>query len=154
MVVIDTDVMLLAFAFHRDLRQEANRRFLEAVQQRSPAMPIYAVMELLGQLSFNLSPQRLSEWPVWLQDRYGLTLLYPNTANLEAEPFFEAEFVAGPFYRMQQYPMPYLDSLILNLVENAPDVEAFITWNARHYQDKTVVPVRTPAEYSTGTVPA
>jgi len=154
MVVIDTDVMLLAFAFHRDPRQEANQRFLEAVQQRGPAMPIYGVMELLGQLSFNLSPQRLSEWPAWLQDRYGLTLLYPDTAKLEAEPFFKAEFVAGPFYRMQQYPMPYLDSLILNLVENAPDVEAFVTWNARHYLDKTVVPVRTPAEYSTGTVPA
>ncbi len=48
--------MLLAFAFHRDPRQEANRRFLEVVQARGPAMPIYAVMELLGQLSFNLSP--------------------------------------------------------------------------------------------------
>jgi hypothetical protein len=147
MVVIDTDVMLLAFAFHRDPRQEANRRFLEAVQQRGLATPIYAVMELLGQLSFNLSPQRLSEWPIWLQDRYNLTLLHPATAGGDAESFFQAEFIARPFSRMQAYQMPYLDSLILNLVESAADVEAFITWNARHYRGKTTVSVKTPAEY-------
>jgi hypothetical protein len=153
MVVIDTDVMLLAYAFHRDPRQEANRRFLEAVQRRSLAMPIYAVMELLGQLSFNLSPQRLGEWPIWLQDRYGLTVLYPDSDRFETEPFFQAEFIAGPFSRMQRHQMPYQDALILNLVERTPDVEEFITWNARHYQGKTAVQVRTPADYSTGTTP-
>jgi hypothetical protein len=148
MVAIDTDVMVLAFAFHRDPRQEANRRFLDMVQTREPAMPIYAVLELLGQLSFNLSPQRLSEWPIWLQDRYGLTLLYPATAGLDAEAFFQTELIARPFARMQQRQMPYLDSLVLNLVENAPDVKAFVTWNARHYQGRTTIPVQTPAEYA------
>jgi len=139
--------MLLAFAFHRDPRQEANHRFLETVQKRGLVLPIYSLMELLGQLSFNLSPQRLSEWPIWLQDRYSLTILYPATAESQAEAFFQAEFISRPFARMQQYPMPYLDSLILNLAENAPDVEAIITWNARHYRNKTTVDVKTPAEY-------
>ena len=36
MVAIDTDVLLLAFAFHRDPRQEANTRFLQLVRGEAP----------------------------------------------------------------------------------------------------------------------
>ena len=43
--------------------------------------------------------------------------------------------------------MPFLDVLILNLAEAAPNVEAFATWNARHYQGKSILNVVTPAEY-------
>lgn len=87
-VAIDTDVLVLAFAFHQDPRQAANTRFLEAVREQTPLVAIYSVLELLGQLSFNLSPTRLAQWPAWLQDRYGLTLLYPETTNLTADAFF------------------------------------------------------------------
>jgi hypothetical protein len=43
--------------------------------------------------------------------------------------------------------MPFLDSLILNLAEQAPEVEALVTWNARHYQGKTRLTVLTPNDY-------
>ena len=150
MIVLDTDVLILAYAFHRDPRQADNARFLSQVQARDPAITIYSVMELLGKLSFNLSAERLAQWPAWLQDRYGLTVLYPQTAGLDAETFFRLEFVERPFDRMQRRRMPFLDSLILNLAEKAPDIEAFVTWNARHYRGKTSVPVWTPAEYLAG----
>lgn len=57
MVAIDTDVLLLAFAFHRDQRQMANTAFLAAIQTEDAVVAIYSVMELLGQLSFNLSAE-------------------------------------------------------------------------------------------------
>lgn len=44
MVVIDSDVLLLAFAFANDSKQEVNRAFLEAVQTAQPATTIYNVM--------------------------------------------------------------------------------------------------------------
>jgi hypothetical protein len=147
MVAIDTDVFVLAFAFHQDPRQEVNTRFLAEVRTQTPSITIYSVMELLGQLSFNLSSERLAQWQSWLQDRYGLTLLYPHTANLSATAFFQDEFIERPLQRMQRQRMPFLDGFILGLVEQVASVDAFVTWNARHYQGKTPLTVLTPAEY-------
>ena len=75
MVAIDTDVLLLTYAFQRDERSADNARFLHIVQMYQPAVAIYSVMELLGQLSFNLAPARLRTWQSWLQDR--LSVLTP-----------------------------------------------------------------------------
>jgi hypothetical protein len=146
-VVLDTDVLVLAYAFHRDARQEANTQFLDLARASQPAATIYSIMELLGKLSFNLSAERLSQWPLWLQARHGLSVLYPRTSGMTADTFFYQEFVDLPFAKMQAHQMPFLDALILNLIEAAPDVDAFVTWNARHYQGKTTLRVLTPAEY-------
>ena len=62
MVVIDTDVLLLSFAYQNDRRQPVNREFLNQVRSASPAITIYNLMELLGQLSFNLNADRLNDW--------------------------------------------------------------------------------------------
>ncbi len=148
MVALDTDVFVLAFAFHQDARQPVNTSFLEAARTQTPVVAIYSVMELLGQLSFNLSAERLAQWPAWLQDRYGLTLLYPSTTNLTAEPFFQDEFIDRPLARMQRLRMPYVDGLILDLIERVSGVDTFVTWNARHYRNKTALTVLTPAEYT------
>jgi hypothetical protein len=94
-----------------------------------------------------LSAERLVQWPSWLQDRYNLTLVYPATANLAAEPFFQDEFISRPFLHMQQLRMPYLDGLILDLIERVSSVDTFVTWNARHYRGKTAMYVLTPVEY-------
>ncbi len=147
MVVIDTDVLVLAYAFHRDSRQSASAQFLSIIQAHDPAATIYSVMELLGKLSFNLSADRLAQWHLWLQDRYGLSIIYPRTAGLDGETFFRRELINRPFDRMQRYQMPFLDSLILNLAEEAPGVEYFVTWNARQYQGKASITVLTPDEY-------
>lgn len=147
MVVLDTDALLLAYAFHRDPRQGANAQFLSLIQERRPAATIYTVMELLGNLSFNLSPARLGQWPVWLQDRWKLTILYPATAGLDAETFFRQQLVDQPLLAMQRHRLAFLDSLILGLAEDAPDVECLVTWNARHFRGKTALTVHTPEEY-------
>ena len=77
-------------------------------------------MESLGKLSFNLSAERLAQWPLWLQARYGLDILYPRTTAVTAEAFFDREFVDQPSAKMQRHQMPFLGSLILNLTEEAP----------------------------------
>lgn len=147
MVAIDTDVLLLAYAFHRDERSADNARFLERVQAHQPAVTIYSVMELLGQLSFNLAPARLRTWPSWLQDRYGLTVLYPLAVGVDAETFFVAEIVDCRCRGTMEARMPFLDALIMNLIETAPDITAFVTWNACRFRGKTPLPVLTPAQY-------
>lgn len=150
MVVIDTDVLLVEFAFQRDPRAQANHKFLSLVQRReaNPATTIYNLMELLGQLSFNLSPAKLDAWPEWLQRAYGLSILWPDTVEASSpEAFFRAEIFARPLEKMRVQRMSFLDSLILGLAEASTEVQALVTWNARHFKHKTTLPVLTPEEY-------
>lgn len=148
MVVIDTDVLLLAFAFQRDERQPVNSLFLEQVKTASPAITIYNLMEFLGQLSFNLSRERLDAWSSWLVDAYQLAIIWPfvpgDTGDFMA---FRDEIFTWPLARMRAVKMPFMDALILNLAERTPGASAFVTWNARHFQDKSTLPVMTPAAY-------
>lgn len=147
MVAIDTDVLALAYAFHRDTRQAPNADFLAAVRRQSPMVTIYSIMELLGQLSFNLSSDRLAQWPFWLQDRHGLGVIFPETTGRTAEYFFQEEFVDRPLSRMRRFGVPFLDGIILELVERTSGVSTFVTWSARHHRGKTHLEVLTPVEY-------
>jgi len=147
MVIIDTDVFLLEFAFHRDPRRPVNSRFLEAVRNRDPAITVYNLMEILGQLSFNLAPDRLAQWRLWLQAGYNLTVIWPEPGDLDASSFFRKEIYEAPLARMQEKRMAFLDALIINLAERTPGVKAFVTWNAKHFRDKSSLEVLTPSEY-------
>lgn len=143
MIIIDSDVLLLAFAFSRDERQPVNRQFLAMTTPRGAT--IYSVMEVLGKLSFNISPGRLQQWTAWLQDAYRLNILYPLVDGQEAMRCLQREFVENPLHMMTQR-MSYLDALIMQLVAATPGVEMFVTWNAHHFASKSPVRVMTPAE--------
>nr|HID12472.1 hypothetical protein [Anaerolineae bacterium] len=147
MVVIDTDVFLLEFAFHRDPRYSVNNRFLAVIRDRGPAITVYNLMEILGQLSFNLAPSRLAQWRMWLQAGYNLTVLWPEPGDVDAFTFFRREIYEAPLARMQEHRMAFLDALVLNLAERGQDIMAFVTWNARHFKGKSRLTVLTPAEY-------
>ena len=148
MVVIDSDVLLLAFAFANDSKQETNQAFLEAVQTAQPATTIYNVMEVLGQLSFNLSPERLDQWQSWLVDAYQLTIIWMADDGLKlGKESFREELYERPYEKMRSVRMPFMDALIISLVERAPDIECFVTWNAKHFKGKTDITVLTPEEY-------
>lgn len=147
MVIIDTDVFLLEFAFHRDPRHRVNADFLASARDREPAITIYNLMEILGQLSFNLSPDRLSQWHLWLQEAYGLAVIWPESEGQTAGQFFHSEIHNRPLAKMQAHRMAFLDALIIGLAEQVPAAKGFITWNARHFRDKTPLPVFTPPEF-------
>jgi hypothetical protein len=150
MVVIDSDVLLLAFAFSNDSKQEMNRAFLEAVQTAQPATTIYK-MEALGQLSFNLSSERLDQWQSWLVDAYQLMIIWMADEGLKiGRESFREELFERPYQKMRSVRMPFMDALIISLVERAPDVECFVTWNAKHFKGKTSLTVLTPEEYLAG----
>ena len=60
---------------------------------------------------------------------------------------FRQEIHETPLVRMQEKRMAFLDTLILNLAERLSEAETFVTWNARHFRDKSSLTVLTPAEY-------
>ncbi len=146
MVVVDTDVLLLEFSFHNDARQHINHQFLASTQNLQTT--IYNLMELLGQLSFNVAPARLNNWEYWLVEAYRLSVIWStNPENLNTSFAFNEEIYERPFERMKAYRMSFQDSLIINLAERTPNIETFVTWNARHFQGKTTLEVFTPETY-------
>ena len=148
MVVIDSDVLLLAFAYPNDDRQKMNQKFLEAVQTAQPATTIYNVMETLGQLSFNLSAEQLDGWQDWLANAYNLTIIWDTDSKEKVDPETWSEIIyERPFQKMQTVRMAFMDALILSSAEHTPDVECFVTWNAKHFKEKTSLKVLTPEEY-------
>ena len=148
MIVIDSDVLLLAYAYPNDERQKVNQKFLEAVQTAQPATTIYNVMEILGQLSFNLSADQLDGWREWLVNAYSLTVIWDVDSKEQVVPENWREIIyERPFQKMQSVRMAFMDALILSSAERAPDVECFVTWNAKHFKGKTSLTVLTPDEY-------
>jgi hypothetical protein len=148
MVVIDSDVLLLAFAYPNDDRQKVNQKFLEAVQTAQPATTIYNVMEVLGQLSFNLSEEQLEGWQDWLVNAYNLTVIWDANSKEKVDSETWREIVyERPFQKMRSVRMAFMDALILSSAEHTPDVEYFVTWNAKHFKGKTSLTVLTPEEY-------
>ncbi len=148
MVVVDTDVFLIAFAFHNDQRQAVNAEFLERVKEASPAITVYNLMELLGQMSFNLSPIRLSDWRMWLLSTFHLKVIAPvDIDDPLATVHFKSEIMDQPFAKMRSHRMAFMDALAINLAEQTPGVTSFVTWNARHFKSKSTLRVLTPTEY-------
>lgn len=148
MVVIDSDVLVLAFSYPNDERQKGNQKFLETVQTAQPATTIYNVMEVLGQLSFNLSAEQLADWRTWFIDAYNLNVIWNVDSKGKIEPEIWREIIyERPFQKMQTVRMAFMDALILSAAERVPDVECFVTWNAKHFKGKTSLTVLTPEEY-------
>ncbi|MBV6450310.1 MAG: hypothetical protein MHPDNHAH_01033 [Anaerolineales bacterium] len=148
MVVIDTDVLLLAFAYPNDDRQKINQKFLETVQTAQPATTIYNVMEILGQLSFNLSAEQLDRWQDWLVNAYDLTVIWDIDPEERIVPETWHEILyERPIRKMRTVRMAFVDALILSAAERPLNVNHFVTWNARHFKGKTTLSVLTPEEY-------
>ncbi len=118
------------------------------VQTAQPATTIYNVMEVLGQMSFNLSAEYLADWQNWFINAYNLNVIWNTNSKEQIDPETWREIIyERPFQKMQTVRMAFMDALILSLAERMPDVEYFVTWNAKHFKGKTTLTVLTPEEY-------
>ncbi|MDO8690025.1 MAG: hypothetical protein Q7R39_08460 [Dehalococcoidia bacterium] len=149
MVLVDTDVLLIAFRYQRDVRFAVNSSFLSKVKGEEPCITVYNLMEFLGQMSFNMPSERLRDWDRWLGDEYSLLVVWPEAGDLDANGVLRTEIYDRPFSKMLNTPkgMAFNDALILALAERTADISAVVTWNARHFRDKTGLSVLTPEEY-------
>ena len=82
---------------------------------------IYDLMELLGQLSFNLSPARLDAWQSWLIEAHQLTVIWPLEPDELSTISFRAEIFDRPFARMKTHRMAFMDTTAYSACASAPD---------------------------------
>jgi predicted nucleic acid-binding protein len=142
MIFIDTDVFIIDNLFPNDERYETNKRFLNKVEEKSTS--IFNLFELLGIASFNLNEVELMKLFKGFGEVYGLKILYPSTAYISVNEFIETIF--EKVFQKIKLKMNLQDALILIIAEEH-HCSRFITWNTKHFSDRTHLNVQTPKEF-------
>jgi hypothetical protein len=146
MILIDSDVYAIDIMYPHDPRYASNSGFLVSVADESKATTIFNVLEICGKASFILPGDKLLKLYRSFARDYAVVVLWPKTDAMLAADFLTQRVVARSIAKMMN-KMAFLDALILCVAEEHPDVDTFITWNARHFKGKTALLVQTPREY-------
>ena len=143
MILIDSDIFILDLFYPTDIRIEATRRFLEGGEER--ATTIFNVLEVCGIASFNRSPEDVTRLFRAFHQIYDLDVLYPKARALPSEDVL-TQLVARTFTRILR-KMSFSDALILTTAESF-GISTLVTWNVKHFEDRTTILVITPEGFS------
>ncbi len=101
------------------------------------------VLEVCGILSVNLSASALHALYVHFGQHYRLTLVPGGGYDTPLPPR-----VAGNLLQLMEKRMALKDAEIALVVqEHVATVDAFLSWNAKHFAGKLAVPAFTPREW-------
>ena len=142
MTVIDSDIFIIAARFPRDQRSAENQQFLTLVRQHPNAFAttVFNKLEVMGELSFGMNEEQFDRFWREFEERFGVRVLAPQGVTdlkglLEALlPYLKRKIALG-------------DALVLMVAESHPEVDTFVTWNAKHFRGKTRLAVLTPSEF-------
>ncbi len=144
MIVLDTDVLAIFHFFVTDSRYPPTASFMDATRVKDRGTTLYNLLELAGILCSAGKAEQARKLVETYATASDMTILYPTLPTLSAELFF-ADYAAELMDIMER-GLRYGDAKILWVAETN-DASLLVTWNPRHYRDKTPLPVMTPAEY-------
>jgi hypothetical protein len=142
MILLDSDVLLIAHRYQNDTRFPINAQALQQIQADCIPLGItaQALLEVVGILSFNVPAGTVPRLPHYLVGLYSF-LVFPD---LQQAPDYAGCTVPELIAQMdRQMSLP--DAV--QIARYAPHADSLLTWNARHFQGKVVVPVLTPDEW-------
>ncbi len=145
MIFIDTDIFVIEKLFKEDERYRVTVEFLNG-DFKDKCTSIYNLFELLGIASYNLNTTELKKLLKGFPEVYDLKILFPSTAYESANAFMEQLF--NNAFEKISLKMNFMDALILNVAEEN-NCNRFVTWNVKHFDGRTDMPVKTPEEMLT-----
>jgi hypothetical protein len=144
-IVLDTDILIIDLQFQRDIRFADNRRLLDHARLAALPMAItcQTLLEVVGKYSFHVRQSDISKLAAKVPIQYGVRVLPDPSTNPEYASCTVGEVVAQMTQRMG------LGDAVnaVQIAKFAAGATCLLTWNARHYQGKLVVPVQTPEEW-------
>lgn len=145
MVLLDTNIFIIDRFFKRDENYEFNQKFLSLCSHFDVYISIFTLFELCGIASFNLSVDELNRWLYHFNDVYAINIL-----EVKADPeilFYEwfEEFSKQTIDRIIR-KMTFNDALLLKEAEEH-SVEKIVTWNKKHFEERTEIQTLTPKEF-------
>ncbi len=147
MILLDSDVLLIAHRYQNDARFPVNDQALQQIRAESIALAItaQALLEVVGILSFSVPSGTVGRLPHYLVGLYGF-LVFPV---LQQAPDYAGCTVAELLVQMdQQMSLPDAVQAV-QIARHASYAECLLTWNARHFKGKLVIPVFTPQDWLT-----
>ncbi len=145
MIFIDTDIFVVEKLFKNDERYIVTNEFLNS-DLKEKYTSIFNLFELLGIASFNLSKTDLKKLLKGFSEVYNIKILFPET-SYESPDAFMVQLFDNIFEKIIM-KMSFSDALILNVAEEH-FCSKFVTWNIKHFEGRTDIPVKTPEEILT-----
>lgn len=145
MIALDTDVLAVYHLFHNDPRYEITKNLFIKLNEQPKAVTIFNILELCGILA---SANRLKDSKV-IFDRYleaeDSIIIFPSLIGDSVKDFW-ITLVSECFSRIQR-GIRLGDAVILWALEANQDIDSFITWNTKHFKNKTSLNILTPSEF-------
>jgi hypothetical protein len=146
-IVIDTDVLALYHFFVHDPRHEIAVSFMNETREQARGTTIYNLLELAGILAVagkaDLGKSLIGTYAT----ASDMQVLFPRLSPLSPDAFW-ADYT-GELVDMMTRGLRYGDAKVLWVAERN-EASGLVTWNTRHYQDRTSLPVYTPEEIQRG----
>lgn len=144
MIFLDSNLFVIDLRYPDDVHHRVNRRALDRLAADGLAMTsVLNVLEVCGILSFNLSASSLHELYVHFARRYRVTLV-PGGGYDTCLP---APAARELLTRMERRMALKDAEIALVVEEHRAGLDAFLSWNARHFVGKLPVPALTPSEW-------
>lgn len=133
-VMIDSDVYLLDIRYQQDEKYPLNKKFLNLIftEQIDPYTSIFNLLEICGILSFNLSRTNLEKTFISFAATYNTTILFPSGSSGQ---FIQFDLI--DIWEIITKKVAFLDSLIISVFEETTPIQHLVSWNARHFRNKT-----------------
>jgi len=144
LIFVDSNLFVIDLRYPDDLHYRINRRALDRLGRQGLGMTsVLNVLEVCGILSFNLSAASLTELYVHFARRFRLTIV-PGGGYETRLP----DPTARDLLTKMQGRMALKDAEIAIAVDqHAHSLDAFLSWNARHFASKLSVPALTPQQW-------
>ena len=145
MILLDSDVLLIDIRFPRDVHFAVNQQVLERLRTGTHEVGITAqvLLEVVGILSFNISNSKIPVLVRQLVQQYRLIV----APDLSSHPDYAGCHVQELIDQMS-HKMGLGDAVqAVQIARFASASECLLTWNARHFVGKLVVPVLTPKQW-------
>lgn len=141
MIFVDSNLFVIDLRYPDDADYRLNRRALDRLARDGAGMTsVLNVLELCGILSFNLSVAALHALYVHFAQRYHMTLV-PGGGYDTRLP---APTVREVLTRMEKRMALKDAEIALAVEQQAANLSAFVSWNAKHFAGKLSVPALTP----------
>ncbi len=145
MILLDSDVLMIDQRYQNDARYALNRQALQRLQAEKIPLGIttQVLLEVVGNLSFNVAPQRLALLPNYLCTYYGLTV-WPDVQHY---PYYAGCTVQEVLMQMSRQMVLGDAVQAIQIATHASFAHCLLTWNAKHFSGKLVIPVLTPGDW-------
>lgn len=145
MIALDTDVLAIYHIFHNDQRYRVTRELFDKLSNQTKAITIFNLLEFCGILATAARKEdAITVFHKYLSAK-DTKILFPRFLA-EGEKDFWATLVSECLSRIQR-GIRLGDAVILWTLETSDDIDAIITWNTKHFKEKTSINVLTPPEF-------